>query len=129
MELSVATHKATARPRTDMAEDASLEDFVDAGRETGGESAATDDDGDAEVTGEGDGESAGESAAEGASPAADAATGDGAGEERVDPGAVDPAAATYEWAPGGAPCAACGDVVERRWRGEAGLVCGSCKAW
>lgn len=120
MELSVATHKATARPRTDMAEDASLDDFVDAGPGTGGESAATDDAGDTGAADDTDDDGA---------SAADAATGDGAGEERVDPGAVDPAAATYEWAPGGAPCAACGDVVERRWRGEAGLVCGSCKAW
>jgi hypothetical protein len=44
---------------------------------------------------------------------------------------VPPAASTYACSPGGAPCAACGARVERRWRDEerGGLVCGDCKVW
>lgn len=38
-------------------------------------------------------------------------------------------AATFAWTPGGAPCAACGAVVERRWRRERGLVCPACVGW
>lgn len=46
-----------------------------------------------------------------------------------DADAVDPATATATWSPDGAPCAACGDVVERRWRDGDGFVCGDCKGW
>ena len=46
---------------------------------------------------------------------------------RVDPGGVEPAASTY--ASGTGECAACGESVRERWRGEAGLVCPACKEW
>ncbi len=36
---------------------------------------------------------------------------------------------TYDWTPGGAPCAMCGDAVEERWRDSTGLVCIECKVW
>lgn len=42
---------------------------------------------------------------------------------------AEPAVSTYEFAPGGAACAACGESVEKRWRDDAGLVCPGCKEW
>jgi len=36
---------------------------------------------------------------------------------------------TMSYRPDGGTCGACGAVVERRWRDEAGLVCGDCKRW
>lgn len=36
---------------------------------------------------------------------------------------------TFDWSPDGAPCAACGDRVERRWRDDGRLVCEQCKTW
>ncbi len=44
-----------------------------------------------------------------------------------DPAAVEPAETTY--AAGTGECAACGESVGERWRGEAGLVCPACKEW
>ncbi|MFB6297365.1 MAG: hypothetical protein ABEH56_02465 [Salinirussus sp.] len=41
----------------------------------------------------------------------------------------DTAATTFAWSPDGGRCAACGEHVERRWRGEAGLICPGCKEW
>lgn len=41
----------------------------------------------------------------------------------------EPAVSTCDFAPDGAPCAACGETVERRWRDDRGLVCPDCKAW
>lgn len=43
--------------------------------------------------------------------------------------AVELAVSTYAFAPDGAPCAACGAVVEKRWRDDGELVCPECKAW
>ncbi|WP_254546178.1 DUF7573 domain-containing protein [Halomarina pelagica] len=40
-----------------------------------------------------------------------------------------PAAATMAWTPGGAPCEACEERVERRWRDGDRLVCEACKEW
>jgi hypothetical protein len=45
----------------------------------------------------------------------------------VAPGGVEPAAVTY--AVGTGECAACGERVRERWRGDAGLVCPACKEW
>lgn len=42
---------------------------------------------------------------------------------------VEPAESTYAWSPDGDACAACGAVVERRWRDSDGLVCETCKTW
>jgi len=89
-----------------MAEDASLEDFLDAGDES-----------------EGEGESStatGGDTAETESEASDS-------EASTD--AVEPAVTTYAWSPEGAPCAECGEVVERRWTQDGLLVCGACKCW
>lgn len=64
---------------------------------------------------------------------AEADEGDPAGEgndwdaTRVDPESVEPATTTY--AAGAGECAACGEAVRERWRGEAGLVCPACKEW
>lgn len=42
---------------------------------------------------------------------------------------VEPAATTYAWSGEGTACEACGEVVERRWQQEGGLVCIECKDW
>lgn len=57
-------------------------------------------------------------------PAGEEASGDTTG---VDPESIEPAATTY--AAGAGECAACGEAVRERWRGEAGLVCPACKEW
>ncbi|MEF8839400.1 MAG: hypothetical protein V5A18_07845, partial [Haloarculaceae archaeon] len=60
------------------------------------------------------------------------ATSSRAGKEEPAPGAAPdgtPPRGTYEFTPSGASCAACGDVVDRRWQEEAGLVCLACKSW
>lgn len=51
--------------------------------------------------------------------------------DAVDDGeqSVEPAVSTYDFSPEGAPCAGCGESVEKRWRSEAGLVCPDCKEW
>ncbi len=40
-----------------------------------------------------------------------------------------PASPTFDWTPGGAACAACGERVERRWTDGDRLVCAACKEW
>lgn len=42
---------------------------------------------------------------------------------------ITPATTTYQFAPAGKSCAACGETVTRRWESESGLVCGECKEW
>ncbi|WP_225333036.1 DUF7573 domain-containing protein [Halomicrobium urmianum] len=92
-----------------MSEDASLTDF------------AAGDDGESGDEPVSDGEAADES---------DGATdGDGTGtDETTATDDVEPAETTFAWSPDGV-CEACGVGAERRWRGEAGLVCGECKEW
>jgi len=59
---------------------------------------------------------------------ADAADEDGSPEgDHLD--AVDPAEPTYDRSPDGAPCAACGERVTRRWRDDGDYVCDDCKEW
>lgn len=88
-----------------MAEDASLDDFLDAGSE------ADEQGGDEREADERGGDKRG-------------------GEERdTAPAVTDPGRSTFAWSPGGAECAACGSVVERRWRDDDGLVCEDCKEW
>jgi hypothetical protein len=62
--------------------------------------------------------------------------GDGADDDPDEPvgdaegdDAVEPAVSTYAFSPDGAPCAACGAVVEKRWLDDGELVCPDCKAW
>jgi len=88
-----------------MAEDSSLDDFLDAGN--GESDDPTTDDGD----GAGTGESAGDRPAGG------------------DTDAVPPATTTYAWSGAGGACDACGEVVERRWGQDGQLVCPACKEW
>ena len=97
-----------------MSEDASLDDFL-GGDEDGGDDGAVEGDDAPEAAAERDGE--GEAAASRSDPAA------GSG---VD---VPPATTTYAWDPEGAPCDACGAVVERRWRQDGAVVCVECKTW
>ncbi|MFB6118106.1 hypothetical protein [Halosegnis sp.] len=40
-----------------------------------------------------------------------------------------PAQPTVRFDPAGATCAACGEMVQRRWRQDGELVCGTCKSW
>ena len=47
----------------------------------------------------------------------------------ADPDGVTPATTTYTWTAEGAACAACGEVVERRWQQSGTLVCSACKSW
>ncbi|MFB6218087.1 MAG: hypothetical protein ABEH77_02745 [Halobacteriaceae archaeon] len=77
-------------------------------------------DGDDTSTGDGAGGSDGDGGAA-TDQAGGGATGGAAGEA--------PAVSTFAWTPGGAACAACGAVVEHRWRREAGLVCADCADW
>jgi hypothetical protein len=86
-----------------MAEDASLEDFLD--------SSESEDEGN---SGAGDDTAETERETPDAEPSTDA---------------VEPAVTTYAWSPEGAACAECGEVVERRWAQDGVLVCGACKCW
>ncbi|QSG07795.1 DUF7573 domain-containing protein [Halapricum desulfuricans] len=45
------------------------------------------------------------------------------------PEAVGRAISTMSYRSEGGACATCGSVVERRWRGDDGLVCRDCKSW
>lgn len=103
-------------------EDASLDDFLDGGEDDGGPAEANDGPAGDERT-DADGQ-ADPSGGEGDPDRSRAADGERGGTD-----AVDPATATYAWTPGGEPCAACGERVERRWRSAAGLVCPDCVEW
>jgi hypothetical protein len=70
----------------------------------------------------------------------DAEGGDGSPESDLDPDpdpepsptserGADHTHTTYQWAPDGAGCEACGATVERRWRDGDLLVCPDCKDW
>lgn len=107
-----------------MTRDRSLDEFL------GGEP------GDADATDEGEEGDAEPAPAEpaDAEPAAESADPDDDAEPATDPDsdpddAVEPAVSTYEFSPDGAPCAACGAVVEKRWRDDGELVCPDCKVW
>jgi hypothetical protein len=100
-----------------MAEDASLDDFLDG----------------SDSEDEGDGSSAAEDEAE---ELESEPTDSGSPTDGVDPdsseastGTAEPAVTTYAWSPSGAACAECGEVVERRWTQDGDLVCGACKSW
>lgn len=104
-----------------MTDDARLTDFG-GGDDGGGEaSEASDDDGAEEAATGNDERGASSAAADDATP--DDATAPG---PAADAAGID---TTYQWDPEGRPCAACGAVVERRWRDEDGLVCPDCKDW
>lgn len=117
-----------------MPEDRSLDEFLDAGEGTDSddsdsEAEADEPAGDDESI-ENDDEPAGddETGADAGSVIADEQeSGDETGV--LDPDAVDPAEATYDWSPDGAACDACEETVERRWLGDAGYVCADCKEW
>lgn len=113
-----------------MGEDASLDDFLDADDDKEAEPAETDDGPEREESGsegvERDGSEIGVADAV-EDPEEDVEDADD--ESSRDPATVEPAAATYDWSPDGATCAACEEVVERRWRGDPGFVCESCKDW
>lgn len=97
----------------------SLDDFLDADGATDGEDErAADESPGPDAPERGDGDGADERAAD-----ADA---DG---PPVAPGAVEPAVSTYAYSGAGGVCEACGERVERRWRGGDGLVCPACKEW
>jgi len=95
-----------------MAEDASLDDFLDAGSGSGSE-------------GDGNGDGDGNSAVEDGTVETESGPADSGGPSE----AVEPAVTTYAWSPEGAACAECGEVVERRWIQGGVLVCGACKSW
>ncbi|WP_276270637.1 DUF7573 domain-containing protein [Haloarcula litorea] len=89
-----------------MTEDASLDEFRDAG-------------GDTETEG-------GDATASGADAAA---ASDGDDTPTASDGSVEPAATTYAWSPDGEACAECGTVASRRWEQDGSLVCPDCKDW
>lgn len=72
-------------------------------------------------------EADGESAAEASAVESTEATADEEGSPSRDAGTT--VVPTSTWTPEGAPCAACGAVVERRWRQDGALVCPACKTW
>lgn len=118
-------------------DDTSLDDFLDAGEDDegveDGDNEGVADAPDSDTTPDASGDDA--PATEADADAHDA--GDGPATEAdadapdTDDSAVDvePATTTYQWTPAGATCAACGETVERRWRGDEGLVCPNCKEW
>ncbi|QSG13079.1 Uncharacterized protein HSBGL_2679 [Halapricum desulfuricans] len=101
-----------------MERDATLEDFL-----------ARDDTSD-ESVGESD-EQSGEPAEERPGEPAEERPGESTDERQGEkpPEAVDRAISTMSYRSEGGACAACGSVVERRWRGDDGLVCRDCKSW
>lgn len=100
-------------------EDASLDEFLDSG-----EGDADDDaDGAGGDTDDGTGDTEDDAGAVEGEASATEGEGDPA------PDDVAPATSTYQWAPDGAACASCGGTARRRWRSDAGLVCGECKEW
>lgn len=109
-----------------MTRDTSLDEFLGGGEtveseDADGEATAADED----ATGDG---SAGEDAV--ADDVTEADTDDeDATRSEPDADAVEPAVITYDVTPDGAECAACRDVVTRRWRDDPGMVCGECKDW
>ncbi|PSP84779.1 hypothetical protein BRC83_04890 [Halobacteriales archaeon QS_1_68_17] len=123
-----------------MAEDASLDDFLDAGdspddgegdspAESRDEADAGDSPGDDRDAGADDSPDdndggAGVEVGDGDSPG-DTAGGSRDGDEQ----AAEPAVSTYRWTPGGGACGECGATVERRWRNGGNLVCADCKEW
>jgi hypothetical protein len=56
-------------------------------------------------------------------------SGSGGDESEAGGEGVTPTVSVYEFSPDGAPCAACGDEVVRRWRDDGVLVCQDCKRW
>lgn len=102
-----------------MPEDASLDDFLD----TGSEREATETEDESEPTGE-DEEDAEQPEPTGEEPPAEQEPTAEAARAVTDPGH-----STFDWSPEGAACAACGSVVERRWRDDSGMVCADCKEW
>jgi hypothetical protein len=105
-----------------MADDRSLDEFLESGD--------SDDDEEANEGGEGN-ENRDAASAESAEQAeSDGEASEDAGTaQSVDPAAVDPATTTYDWEPGGGACTVCGERVNRRWESEDGLVCQACKEW
>jgi DNA-directed RNA polymerase subunit RPC12/RpoP len=49
--------------------------------------------------------------------------------QQTDPDTTEPATVTYEYAPAGVECVACGTETRRRWQSTRGLVCADCKEW
>lgn len=92
-----------------MGEDASLDQFVGGGDDEAGDTDASDD---------GD-----------ATPADEERPGEDADTETTSGGDPTPATTTYAWSDEGTQCAACGEVVERRWQQDGTLVCVDCKEW
>jgi hypothetical protein len=155
LAVGVGTLMPVARERPAVPEDASLDDFLDAGDDDGEspvatEPEATDDDGEADdvatagetrgdAAGEGGDDAAGEGgdgdAGEGGDgDAGEGGDGDAAGTEASDhdppsTADVEPAVSTYTWAAAGGVCATCGETVDRRWRADDDLVCAACKEW
>jgi hypothetical protein len=118
----VGTLMPVARERPVVPEDASLDDFLDAGDDgespVAAEREAADDDSEADdvatAAEAGDGDAAGTDASDGDPPSTDD---------------VEPAVSTYTWAAAGGACATCGESVDRRWRADDDLVCADCKEW
>ncbi|MFC6975329.1 hypothetical protein ACFQL1_12805 [Halomicroarcula sp. GCM10025709] len=102
-----------------MAEDASLDEFLDGEDDDTVESAADEEPADTDP--------ADEVSAGGESVETDS-TSEGVAESE-DSSGVEPATTTYAWTGDGAVCSACDEVVERRWEQDGALVCSACKAW
>lgn len=74
----------------------------------------------------------GPSTGEDATPGTEVEDGTGsekAGDEVDGRATATPIEPTYDWSPGGKPCAECETVVETRWRADGSYVCAECKNW
>jgi hypothetical protein len=115
-------------------DDASLDDFLDGGSDDpGAESGEKASGGSESPSAEAD-ETADEEPSQTPSETADetadgedAAVGDGTVATESD--GVPPAESTFAWSSEPVACAACGEAVQRRWRGDGELVCRACKSW
>lgn len=114
-------------------EDTSLTDFLDAGEEAEPADDEVDDDADGEANDDADAGpgSPRETAhwGDGPSEAGETSATDDAGDGRVPPTDVTPAASTGCWHATPAACDDCGTEVRRRWRTDAGTVCADCVDW
>lgn len=99
-------------------EDTSLEDFLDAGDESGEEEPEPSD---------GDSRAGKEQSREESQPSeSDSHGGD---DSAVDPAEVAPAEVTALWMADGRCCTACGTEVKRLWTDGDTEVCSACKNW
>ena len=115
-------------------EDASLDDFLDAGDDEAPDEESLDDEDnvaeDSEVS-EAEDSEPGEPEAGEVDSVEDETDGEHADEGGVEAGTGEQTSvtATYRYEPSGASCEDCGETVTSRWHDGDALVCAACKPW